>query len=457
MKKFLLLSLLPALCLAVYDLKWFDLNNWRCPFYNDARYGIDVTNSPGGSWPYPLRNFYIFGAGPWVGALSSSETLVTVGYNPNTGGTEFHPSLCAYWRETPLDSADRVYKFPGDWPPPLSRFPMAPQESRAQMDLWASFGDSNPALHSSPGRPLGIDIYLTVYGFSDSIARDLIFLKYQLANRSGAVLNQVYFGMLVDADVGNYLDDMCGLILNRRFQVGNDTFRVRNTGFFYDYDNVEPQGNYWERGTPGAVALRLLGAPDGLGLTAFKRFTIEIDPTRDPEQYLTLKGYNYRTGEYEPYDSLDPQPGDKRALLGSGPFDLMPDSVATFWYAVIAAPYGDSAQLPAGRDTTQLALRAWWAELVWQRILAVEERPAGEVGNPARVYPNPWRSGAVLHLISPEAVLIYDHTGRLIGKVAGAGEKVWDGRDLKGRRVTPGVYFVRTGKAKPQKLIILQE
>ncbi len=301
-------------------------------------------------------------------------------------------------------------------------------------------------MHNPPGTPLGVDIYLTVYGFADSLARDLFFLKYEVANASGRALNQVYFGMVVDADIGDPTDDMSGLILNKRFQVGSDTLRVRNTGFFYDYDNIETPGALWEGGIPGAVALRLLDAPAGLGLTAFKRFTIDIDPITDAEQYLTLKGYNYRTGEYEPYASIDPLPSDKRALLASGPFDLLPDSVVTFWFAVIGAPHGDSAQLPEERDTTELALRCWRAEQVWQRLLGILESGAEPpITRREIIYPNPCPRAGVLQIAVEGPVFIYDRTGRLLKVIANPGKKVWDGRDEQGRLVPAGVYFLITG------------
>ncbi|MEN9978858.1 MAG: T9SS type A sorting domain-containing protein [candidate division WOR-3 bacterium] len=461
MKRLLLVVILPRLVVGIYDMKWFDLNSWRCPFYNDGRWGIDVTagpGAPGGSWPQPLRNFYIFGAGVWIGTIVANDTLTTCGYNPNTGGTEMFPALCRYWRQTPLDSADRVYKYPGDWPPPAARFPMAPQQARSEMDLWMCFSDSEPGSHNAPGRPLGVDVYLTVYGFSDSFSRDMFILKYELVNASGSRRDEVYFGLVVDADIGNYADDMAGLILNRRFIVGTDTFWVKNTGFFYDYNNAENRSSTWESGTPGAVAIRLLHTPDSLNLTAFKQFSIEIDPVRDPEQYLTLKGYNYRTGEYEPYDSLDPAPGDKRALLAVGPFNLLADSVATFYFAVIASPYGAPGQGPQGRDTTELALRCWWAERLLARILGIEE--AQEVGFKRwlTVYPNPCRLGTVMTVTGADGVRIYDLQGRLVKELSGSDSR-WDGRDRQGRLVSAGVYFFRPVKNRTEvsKVLLVQE
>jgi hypothetical protein len=441
-KLFLLALLMPALALAISDMKWFDLNHWSAPLTNDGRWGYDVTQSPGvagGSWPQPLKNFYVFGAGPWIGAIvsdTSPETLCTVMYNPNSGGGEGYPTLCSYWGGGG-DSLDRVYKYPGDWPPPADKFPMAPQVPRSDMDMWCCFCDSNPANHISPGRPLGIDVYITVFGYDDSLAQDFFFLKYELANSSGDSIREAYFGMVLDADIGGGTDDMTGLILDQLFEVGQDTIRVRNTGFAGDNDNYEAPSSTWESGTPGAVAVMLLDSPESLGLTAFKKFTIDIDPVLDAQQYLTLAGYDWRTGVYCPYDSsIDADPADKRMLLASGPFDLAPDSVLTFSYAVIGSPFGDSGQYWMERDTTELALRCKWARLYWDQVTAVADRtPTTERLAPTA---GPTIVRGVLFLppstlFPPSSLLSID------------GRKVLDlkpgANDVS--RLSPGVYFVR--------------
>ncbi len=745
----LCLLLVPALALAIYDMKWFDANRWRCPFYNDGRWGIDVTQgagAAGGSWPQPLRNFYVFGAGPWVGAVAGGDTFVSVGYNPNSGGTEFGPTLCRYWRQGTGDSLDRIYKYPGDWPPPPGRFPMAPQQSRSELDLWCCFGDSDPANHiaewlasgvvvaggyaylatggaglsivdvsspqnpyevghcyiaggadgvavagdyayvtagnyglrvvsiadpdnpyevgccstmtlawdvavagdyayvadytsglrvinvsdpespyqvgycntpglawdvavagscalvadntsglrvidvsnpqspselgyydtpghaygvavagsyayvadgdsglrvidvsdpqsphevgscgtpgyacgvtvagayayvadgnsglriidvSSPpeprevgccgtpgsandvtvaggyayvadgtaglrvinitnprsprevgyfnphGMPRGVDVCLTVYGYSDSLARDVFLLKYELTNCSGSELSRTYFALALDGDVGDATDDMTGLMLDKLFRVGPDTFRVKNTGYVYDYNNVENRSQYWESGTPGAVAVRLLHAPHGLGLTSCKRFTIDIDPVTDRDQYLTMAGYNYRTGMYEPFDSVDAMPADKRVLLSTGPFDLAADSTVTFYYAVIAAPYGEAGQPPGNRDTTELGLRCWWAEQVLERVLAVEERqPRAAQQGQVAVGPTVFNRAIGLRLSLPmeeeATVSIHDATGRVVRTRMSVPRGPDGTARLDFGAFAPGVYLVRVQTA----------
>ncbi|MBN2538219.1 hypothetical protein JXB37_08090, partial [candidate division WOR-3 bacterium] len=79
----------------IYDMKWLNINKWLCTFHSDGRYGYDPTRGggeAGGSWPQPLKNYYIFGAGLWFGSLKARpdgkvDTLVTFGYNPNSGGS----------------------------------------------------------------------------------------------------------------------------------------------------------------------------------------------------------------------------------------------------------------------------------------------------------------------------------------------------------------------------------
>ena len=453
MRKLSLLLALPALLLAIWDMQWYDPNHWSAPFYNDGRWGLDVTvgsGVAGGSWPRPLRNFYVFGAGLWVGGIVDGDTLVSVGYNPNTGGTEMCPTLCRYWRGGYSNMLDRIYRYPGDWPPSHSRFPMAPLWELSDMDMWTGCSDSDPAMHDSFNRPLGVDVYVTVDAYGDSLGSDFFFLRYELANRSGRTLDSLYVGPVLDADVGTASDDLTGLILDHLFHVGPDTIRVRNTGFAYDYNNVENPGQTWESGTPGAVAVMLLEAQGGLGLASFKRLELGGDPVTDPQRYLVMAGYDFVTREYAPYDSLDLMPGDKRFVMCSGPFSLLPDSVATFWYAVIGSPFGEQGQPPEDRDTSELALRCKWARDYFERLTGVtEETPSAEVRAP-NCGPTVIRN--VLFLPVSLFTLhssLFDMTGRKVQELkSGANDLL---------QQAPGAYFVRSavgGQRSTWKVVI---
>lgn len=438
MRRFAFLLLLPGLLLAIYDIGWIDVNNWRMPVQNDGRWAIDIThiNFPGGSWPHPLMNFYLFGGGLWVGAIMQGETLVTIGYNPNSGGTEMSPTLCRYWRDGYNDPRDRIYRFPGDWPPPQSRFPMAPVAPRSDLDLWCCFGDSDPANHDSAGRPLGIDVALTTYAFADSEYRDIILLRYDVFNNNDYAINQCYIALCLDADIGDATDDMNGLFLNRRFHRGPDTFRVRNTGFTGDYNNHENLSDRWQGGTPGAAAIRLLAAPGGLDLSAFKKFTLDMDPVTNRDQYLTMAGYDYRTGIYSPFDSVDEAASDKRFLLSCGPFDLAAHDSATFCYAIVAAQFGPENEIWPHSDTSELAWRCHLAELLFEQLLGIAETPS----HARRILsPMPSHVRGVLDL--PEAagrrpqVFLLDIAGRRALDLHPGPNDV--------SRLASGVYFIR--------------
>lgn len=346
----------------IWDKKWLDINRWRCPFYNDGRYAYDEATTQGaGTWPYPRRNQYIFGAGPWVGAIRGRDTLVTVGYNPNNARGEFFPTPAFDWQSGTGNALDRIYKAPSDWPPPQSRFgtdtTLVPQRFFSLQDMWCVYCDLSPDYHWAGGGPLGIEVYQTIYAWNYPTNQDIFFITYKIKNVSPDTIKKMLLGACMDPDVGEsgYFvleeGDMVGLIKYRI--IGGDT--IRDLGFVGDYNNIETNPRYWESGTPGVVAYKFLeGGP--MGMSSFKKFTIDIDPPRDIDQYLTMAGYDYRTGVYSPYDSIDLQPMDKRFITCTGPFNLPPESVATILVACLAAPFGGPGELWPDRinDTNDL-------------------------------------------------------------------------------------------------------
>jgi hypothetical protein len=358
----------------IYATEWLDINKWRCPFYNDGRYGIDVSRPPGlagGSWPQPYRNEYIFGAGLWFGSLKpnpntpgKTDTLVSFGYNPNSGGTEMTPTTVAHVADGAGSPEDMIYKYPDKWPPkPRDRWVTAPEldsfvpkENFSLQDMWCAYSDAAPENHISPGKPQDVDIYQTVYGWNYPTNQDIFFIIYQVRNSGTDTLKKCYMGAVMDADIGDAADDMVGLLDST---VVPGVGLIQNVGYAGDANNIENPGRDWELGTPGVVAYKFLESPkrpDGqpLGMTAFKRFTIDIDPVTDPAQYLTMAGFDYRTGVFSPFDSVDIVAADKRFIQCSGPFDLAPGQVERLVVAAIAAPYGGPGQAWANRGLDSL-------------------------------------------------------------------------------------------------------
>jgi len=352
----------------VYDEEWLNINKWKCPFYNDGKYGIDnsvANGQAGGSWPQPLHNCYIFGAGLWFGSLKVNaddptkvDTLVTFGYNPNSGGTEMSPVTVENAAEGTASPDDRVFAYPSDWPPaPRNRWEtgdahvdsmLIPYENFSLQDMWYAYSDVLSENHISPGKPQNIDVYQTVYAWNYPSNQDIFFITYIVRNASTTdTLKECFMGAVCDADVGDATDDMVGTLLNT-YVPGADT--VKNVGYVGDNNNSENAGATWESGTPGVYAYKFLESPIGpdsaqLGMTAFKKFTIDIDPVSDAAQYLTMAGFDYRTGVYAPYDSAkDIAPADKRFIQCSGPFTLAPQKMVRLVIACMGAPYGGPNQ-----------------------------------------------------------------------------------------------------------------
>jgi len=411
--------LCPLFASAGYHLDTLSGNRWRLPVTNWGSFGA------GASWRVPAHR-YLFGCGPWVGATVGRDTLTTVGYNPNSGGSEMCPgdSLGGY-----LDPAVMVYVSNKRWPPPRSRFPGAPQSRLSDQDIWTLYNDFDPEAHVPPGRPLQLQVVLAGYAWRMWWVRDIVFLQFALANQSSTTWHRAHFGIALDCDIGNPAADIFGLLRREWVRdLGSDSIYLDHLAYCYDRDHQEPG---WD--LVGAVGFLLLRSPGPERLTAAKRLTIEFDPVTDQQRYLALAGYDYRTGDYCPFDSSAFEPGDQRFLISSGPFDLAPGAVDTAVIAIVA-----SALLPREYELARLA-RA--AELLYSGLEEAPESP-----NPGwfSAQPNPFRDQVRFSVGGPAArqVDVFDTSGRL---VAAAGLEQGQVRWQPGPSLGPGIYIARCG------------
>jgi hypothetical protein len=386
----------------IMDYKEYAKNQWRLPITNYGKFGLKLSGSAGGEWPRGSGNMYIFGAGIWVGALPTRhETLVSSGYDPSSGSSEFTPG-CWENSTTPGNYArdfERIYVYPEDWPPNPTQFPTSMQDSFptplriplatgdtvkghiypiprttiSSADAWSVYNDRDVTLHVSSKPALGVEIYQYNYSWNLPWNRDIVFFTLYVKNVSGHELKDVYLGMVCDPDIGNATDDMASIIRHKyiKNRAGTDSVFCKNVGYAWDSNFDEG----WAT-PPGYVGFDFLQSPyayhdgidndddgvidegpDGidnnnnglidepaeleqLGLTSYKIFTLAAgDPRDDFAQYMAMTGHAWRPPfEYNPYDSLDVTPADKRFLQSTGPFDLPADSITTLTIAVMAAP-----------------------------------------------------------------------------------------------------------------------
>jgi hypothetical protein len=115
---------------------------------------------------------------------------------------------------------------------------------------WTVFNDGVPederGSYAVP--PKNIEIKQTVFGYSPSTHEELdgvLFIRYNIENKSAAVYDSVYFTVITDPDIGDYVNDLAGC----------DT--TINSG--YAYDNGEDKG--YGINSPTFMMTLLQGAP----------------------------------------------------------------------------------------------------------------------------------------------------------------------------------------------------
>ena len=512
-----------ALCLGIsavispeptreFQIVRHDTNQVEMCISNYGKFGQSETGA-GCWWPIGLGNNYIYGAGIWFGTVDSltGDTLVTIGYGPHGGESEFTPGLSGWPPDHPCAI---IYIHPENWPPPEDTFPMAPQDLVSHEDSWCCFNDSNPAYHVvGDTRPIGIEVYQTVYGWDIPEIEDMIFFTYDVKNVSGCLLRNCIIGIAIDCDIGNEVgscaNDRCTGIVCREYMIGADTIVVDNVA--YQWQETEETGTPpW---FPGVIGFDLLQTPfdlvagmdkdndgipdeyerdslyyvahlpssmwdvdnDGIpdwrdpsqwpqvGMTAFKQFTLSFDPASDAGRYAAMAGYNYLTGIYEPYDTLISNPDDQRFILSSGKFDLEPDSIVSLVFAVMFADwYGVYL-----RPDTALALIDQYAEdyynMYWYLYTGAQENFEKRISNfEMRILPNPmWNTGVIsfsLPAASTVSLKLYNALGQLV-------ETVYDGRRPAGvyehrldtRSLAQGTYFVvlETGSVTERRSVVV--
>ncbi len=376
-----------------WDMKYHNANQVTMPITNFGVFGQDVRYTDSGTyWPsgYPQET-YIFGAGLWVGAIKISmgapDTLVTCGYNPSSAGHEFSPSPDVDHENDP-DQIVYVSTEDNDgygWP--LKTTEGADSVVSIQ-DSWAVYNDMDPANHFvAENRPLNIKVEQTGYVWVGPLKEDIVFLIFRVFNVGTDTLREVYMGACADCDVGDE-------------RTGNDLLGfdpARKLAYQFQIDDETGWSHF-----PGIIGFRFLesplatdtayiGQPDGsidtimpgeeLGMTSFKSFTIDVDPSNKIERYLVLAGYNYKeydpnnpSASYQPWPTWDETStgsgtyeedpsaaGDKRFLQSSGPFTLLPGDSAQIIYAVILAEYTeDRSSIRDKSDMAQMIYDNGW-------------------------------------------------------------------------------------------------
>lgn len=210
------------------DKEWLDTNRMNGVLYNNGIWFYDIERRDRGlEWPEGSDLSPIFAAGQWIAAKVDTQVRVSA---VQFEFTEFQPGEINL-DGTPADPNDRKYRWyrlfsdgSGDW----TQWPIdqgAPVDENNQplllgdQTIFCIYNDLTDH-EQYGGIPLGAEIRQLAWSYNAFDARgDMVFLKWQIVNKSGVEWDSAFFSIWVDADLGDALNDLfgCDTLLNMGF------------------------------------------------------------------------------------------------------------------------------------------------------------------------------------------------------------------------------------------------
>jgi hypothetical protein len=415
------------------DLKFVAVNNWYYAMRNNGSYMYDSPdadgngNNAGGEFPRGSGVTIVFAGGIYIGTIKGGEAVVS----ETEFATEFQPgritndgvSFAELTGENPLDASNVVYLndrgLTGTWPTDGPRDQFGLPGIFADAQTWAVFNDLDVSLNQesdadSPNPGLGMQVVLQSFAFNAGPLSDVVYLKFEITNKTNVDYADSYLGLWMDPDVDDAGNDI----------VGVDT--ARGLGFCYNEDNTDaiaatgfdffqgPQVSSADVSAPLAARFagnttklaydpitnvykpRTLGGDSILlGATAFNTYANGTDPVDNQERYNLLAGRDKSSGipkfgcgvnDYYAFrgdplatsglpncdvagiGSTGPNSGhaDQRMLHCVGPFTIAAGATQEVWAGVVGATgTGDRLNAIANmRTTDDLAQTTFEAGLV---------------------------------------------------------------------------------------------
>jgi hypothetical protein len=366
----------------IADYRWMQANQMNMPLTNYSMFGQTVGGDAGLYWPSGFPNeTYIYGAGIWIGGLVRNpidptrfDTQVTCGYNPNSGAIEFIQGLPPN-DDINTNPNEKIYfSLDDDWPLKDS----TGQDSvLSTLDSYCTYNDYLESEHLVPeNKPLNVSVIQQTYCWTGTLKEDIIFFVFNvILDPEEDTVHNAFLGVCADNDIGNEsgtaANDIVGFDISRNmaYQWQNDSeagwAHFPGTIAFKFLQGPKSNGidtvHYYNGGLDSIV----IDTSDTIGMTAFKIFTIDIDPPDKYTRYQIMSGYNYLTidpndpeASYHPYDTDELDPGDKRFLQIAGPFNLIPGDTSKVIYAIFMA--SDTTELPVKADVAQAIFDGGW-------------------------------------------------------------------------------------------------
>lgn len=290
--------------------------------------------------------------------------------------------------------------------------------SDLQQDVHAAFTDSAAVT------PLGLRADLETWGFAvNSVAIEMVILKYTLQNVGSLPLTNLYAGLLLDYDLEPYTENTGSTV-----EDGNLIYLTSAGNPFVGLQLLQDVPGY----APPLSNLSFIRNPEFV-------WPLGYVPEADKFDFLSAADPTHIVTEA-------PEPDDYGVMASAGPFDLAPGETYTVAFTIVG-----------GADLDRLREHALVAQMIWEDgIMAADPRPPDERDLVTRLMPaapNPFtqRTLVQFNLRRPGKVDvgIYDTNGRLVRTLARGHHPAmryaitWDGRNQDDHLVSAGVYFIR--------------
>lgn len=331
--------------------------------------------------------------------------------------------------------------------------------------VWCVFNDAGGAHTNSFGKPLQVEVQLTVWAFDcadNPVLNNTLFTSHKIINRATENTDSTFVGIWVDLDLGCSSDDYLGC---------NPAL---NTMFGYNQDAVDGQPANICQGTPTfpgdapVQSITFLNHPlhkfiapnnSGIGnppgtsdpIAPFEFYNYLSGSWRDGSP-VTYGGNGYGgntpVGHLYPNDPSDPNgwsmctaslPLSDRRMIGSTRWGLMePGRVEEL---NLAWAFHDNPALPCGLGSTfsdVATLHQHYSE-GFSGVCSPLKAPS-VLASSVELFPNPTAATAVLRydMFQPTALRMWDMAGRLVMEQTQLIDK--ESTTIDASALLPGVY-----------------
>lgn len=295
-----------------------------------------LTQGPSGEFPINSTMHYIYRMNQFAGIPGN---VVQGRWTTNeeweaVGGYHLHDSAKIAFSDNP------VY-----WDPTLG-WPVKDINGNniilSDQDSYCVFNDSNNTVSI-----LGIQIAQTGYAYGVNFAKDILFFKYEITNHGLQDLDNFYFGLYVDMDIGDaeggvaeYNDDKLDII------------KEQNLVYFFD-DGLSSE---WPGGKTGVMGVKFLKTPEingtEAGITDMHYNIYDDDLDIDSVQYGIMSSspnlFNSSLGpkyfhlggnpdlHFDDPATIPSSGLDLLANISSGPYTLGRNDTLVFITAIVA-------------------------------------------------------------------------------------------------------------------------